>query len=443
MQRNSSYYGYDYFSGANIYVKINGTNALEVAGISYQVQDSSAPIYGYSSRVFDAVAMGQKIIKGSIVINFIHPNYLAQIIERGVAAQAMNDAVLGNLTQQELQTTTDMNTELDILRKYISIEDEFNKRAREKGSHIEDLYRYDLDIDPGVQNALDQFKKAKADWEFWYPKYQIAPDAVISKGYGYESVEDLLLKAQAILTEGSDVRVFLESKGYEYAHYFDDTRIIHGKKDSEVEQFEGGTHTGYELNTDSPQFQKNLEIYLKLLESGQFGDMDTQRTYNSRRTAAFTDAGLEYASREQIEQYRQILKEKEAEYTRIVSAQATEREGYNRAYAELEQTLNRLSSDSPESRQSAFAELDAIDTAYNKYYATPLVQGGAGSGEYYNTDIGLLGPFIIDINYAKEYTIKIIDAFFTSRGSMIQIDESSVVEEYSFFAREIKYITKN
>ena len=56
------------------------------------------------------------------------------------------------------------------------------------------------------------------------------------------------------------------------------------------------------------------------------------------------------------------------------------------------------------------------------------------------TDIGLLGPFNIDIHFAKSYTIRIIDAFFTSRGSMIQIDESAIVEEYSFFARDIQSV---
>ena len=73
-------YGYDYFCGANVYISLNGEVCLEVAGISYQMQDSTAPIYGYSSRIFDAVAIGQKIIKGSIVLNFVQPHYLAKLV---------------------------------------------------------------------------------------------------------------------------------------------------------------------------------------------------------------------------------------------------------------------------------------------------------------------------------------------------------------------------
>ena len=73
MTMSNASFGYDYFCGANVYIKVNGQAAIEAAGISYQVQDSTSPIYGYSSRIFDAVAVGQKIVKGSLIINFVHP----------------------------------------------------------------------------------------------------------------------------------------------------------------------------------------------------------------------------------------------------------------------------------------------------------------------------------------------------------------------------------
>jgi hypothetical protein len=64
-------YNYEYFCGANVYVSFNGGRIQsDVAGISYEVIDSSTPIYGYSSRLFDAVAPGQKLIRGSFVLNF-------------------------------------------------------------------------------------------------------------------------------------------------------------------------------------------------------------------------------------------------------------------------------------------------------------------------------------------------------------------------------------
>ena len=72
--------GYSYHCGANISLKINDFPVTEAAGISYNVIDSTIPLYGYSSRYFDAVAPGQILVQGSLVINFVHHNYLFECI---------------------------------------------------------------------------------------------------------------------------------------------------------------------------------------------------------------------------------------------------------------------------------------------------------------------------------------------------------------------------
>ena len=79
-------YKYDYFCGANITVAMGSSNTQdidELAGISYNVIDSATPIYGYSSRLFDAVAPGQKLVQGSFVINVRESNYLYKKIVDG------------------------------------------------------------------------------------------------------------------------------------------------------------------------------------------------------------------------------------------------------------------------------------------------------------------------------------------------------------------------
>lgn len=81
-------YPYDYFAGANVFVLVNGEPILEVAGISYNEMDSQQPIYGYSSRLFDTVAPGQKIIQGKLVINLVNPNYLHTAATFNSAARA-------------------------------------------------------------------------------------------------------------------------------------------------------------------------------------------------------------------------------------------------------------------------------------------------------------------------------------------------------------------
>jgi hypothetical protein len=79
-----AFYGFEYFCGANVVVSVEGLPILEAAGISYEARDSKMPIYGYSSRHYDAVAAGQVIIQGTLLINFVHQDYLFRAIQRGL-----------------------------------------------------------------------------------------------------------------------------------------------------------------------------------------------------------------------------------------------------------------------------------------------------------------------------------------------------------------------
>lgn len=74
------FFDYDYFCGANIVLEIDGVTLSEAAAISFSAQESKIPLYGYSSRHFDAVAHGQVIIQGSLAINFVHPGYLFEVL---------------------------------------------------------------------------------------------------------------------------------------------------------------------------------------------------------------------------------------------------------------------------------------------------------------------------------------------------------------------------
>lgn len=79
-----SYYGYEYFCGANVVVAVEGLPLLEAAGMQYSVMESKMPIYGYSSRHYDAVAAGQVIVEGTLLVNYIHQDYLFRAIQRGL-----------------------------------------------------------------------------------------------------------------------------------------------------------------------------------------------------------------------------------------------------------------------------------------------------------------------------------------------------------------------
>jgi hypothetical protein len=81
--------GFEYFCGANVVVVIEGQPLLEAAGLSVDIHESKMPIYGYSSRHFDAVASGQVLVEGSLIINYVDQDYLAGSIEMGLNRQGL------------------------------------------------------------------------------------------------------------------------------------------------------------------------------------------------------------------------------------------------------------------------------------------------------------------------------------------------------------------
>jgi len=86
-------YGYDYFCGANVLVEVAGVTILECAGISYSINETKMPIYGYSSRHFDAVARGRVIVQGSLLLNYVDHDYFWRAIQVGF--DQANETLLG------------------------------------------------------------------------------------------------------------------------------------------------------------------------------------------------------------------------------------------------------------------------------------------------------------------------------------------------------------
>jgi hypothetical protein len=83
--------GFEYFCGANVFVTIGDMPILEVAGLSVSISENKRPIYGYASRHFNAVARGNVLVQGQLLINYIHQDYLYHAIKLG-----MNEVSLAN-----------------------------------------------------------------------------------------------------------------------------------------------------------------------------------------------------------------------------------------------------------------------------------------------------------------------------------------------------------
>ena len=92
-------YGYEYFSGANVQIEVDGETMLECAGITFNVSESNQPVYGYASNLYDAVLPGRRIIQGSFIVNFsIKDNQLGILNDFLNSTSFINDTPLFNIT---------------------------------------------------------------------------------------------------------------------------------------------------------------------------------------------------------------------------------------------------------------------------------------------------------------------------------------------------------
>ena len=57
----------EYFTGSDIKLFANGTEIKQISMIQYELQEQLKPIYGYSSYVYDDIAVGSRIITGTFV----------------------------------------------------------------------------------------------------------------------------------------------------------------------------------------------------------------------------------------------------------------------------------------------------------------------------------------------------------------------------------------
>ena len=91
-----SFFNYEYFSGANVEIEFANADkgveykkVYECAGISYSIQNSQQPVYGYASTQFDAMLPGREIVQGNFVVNYVKPDYiLSDILDNSMVGSS-------------------------------------------------------------------------------------------------------------------------------------------------------------------------------------------------------------------------------------------------------------------------------------------------------------------------------------------------------------------
>lgn len=70
-----------YFSGCDVEIKMNNIKVAQIASFQYMIQEQHKPIYGYASRTFDEMSIGNRIVVGSFRVAIKYSEYIHQILQ--------------------------------------------------------------------------------------------------------------------------------------------------------------------------------------------------------------------------------------------------------------------------------------------------------------------------------------------------------------------------
>lgn len=170
-------FGYEYFCGANVSVSFNGKMNTDVAGISYEVLDSSTPIYGYSSRLFDAVAPGQKLVRGSFVLNYkSYKGFINQVLESKLNIGKKFEKIegVGNLEQSGKES-------IDAAYYFHSDHIEQNFEAKDNNGNLTNR------IDPNKEKEYIEYLARVAYSDSHSPHNGLALAEMLHEDYGFDN----------------------------------------------------------------------------------------------------------------------------------------------------------------------------------------------------------------------------------------------------------------
>lgn len=80
-QRENNLFVEEYYSSTDTKIILDGVEQTEIGYISYALQEQLKPLYGYASRTYDEVAVGNRIVTGVFKVPIKNPNAQTQMSE--------------------------------------------------------------------------------------------------------------------------------------------------------------------------------------------------------------------------------------------------------------------------------------------------------------------------------------------------------------------------
>lgn len=149
----------EYYSSTDTKIYMDDIEQSEIAYINYSLQEQLKPIYGYASRTFDDVAIGNRIVTGMFKVPIKNPE--AQTQKEIIAERGKNPTLEDyNESQQELMDAIDWITGQKPSQADTYVyEDDSTFEYRTKLINL----GYDLDYNSSTYQLEQQIKKFQMD----------------------------------------------------------------------------------------------------------------------------------------------------------------------------------------------------------------------------------------------------------------------------------------
>lgn len=212
-QRQENLFIEEYYSSTDTKIYVDDIEQSEIAYINYSLQEQLKPIYGYASRTFDDVAVGNRIVTGMFKVSIKNPEAqtpLQTIIEYG------NNSVIENYNekQQELMDALDwISQQNTTTNNNVNTEDDLTFEYKTKLISL----GYDLDYNASTLILEQQIKKFQKDHDLYEDgKLTSSTMNEIDKTLTKSSVPKKYLPKNTKIylkpTTGSSYRVLLEEE---------------------------------------------------------------------------------------------------------------------------------------------------------------------------------------------------------------------------------------
>ena len=100
-QREKNLFVEEYYSSTDVRIYMDDEEQTEIGYINYSLQEQLKPIYGYSSRTFDDIAIGNRIVTGTFKVPIKNPENNSSVAEMNSVIEDNYSADAYNRQQQE------------------------------------------------------------------------------------------------------------------------------------------------------------------------------------------------------------------------------------------------------------------------------------------------------------------------------------------------------